>query len=201
MKKTLLTLATIALCLSSALAQNKYVYADEQEESETRTKADFTPAFEVGFDGTFSASTFGGSFGLGVKVGREINENLILGVSGRWMRSWTKIYSGPQSNFNVLGGGVWGHYRFANLLYVGAEFELLRSPYKYTLLTPKHQIYPTLLLGGGISKKWNNFRINGGVYYDIIDNDNSPFRTSYFLKRENNTYIPVIYRVGFFFSI
>jgi hypothetical protein len=38
-------------------------------------------------------------------------------------------------------------------------------------------------------------------FYDIINNQNSPFRLSYFMKKANGTLIPVIYRIGFFFPI
>jgi len=159
------------------------------------------PRSEIGFDGYFGASTFGGTFGIGAKYGYKINDAFIFGPSVRVQRSWQNFY-GQRNGFTIYGGGAWMHARFAKYLFAGAEFELLSSPLNYTDITATRRLIPTFFLGGGFSHKFDNdIRLNGGIFYDVLDNVNSPFRTSYFMRKSNGVLIPVIYRIGFFFPI
>ncbi|MGY8927905.1 MAG: hypothetical protein ACKVJC_11520, partial [Flavobacteriales bacterium] len=66
----------------------------------------------------------------------------------------------------------------------------------------------TLFIGGGFSKEYNKkIRINLGIFYDVINANNSPFRTSYTLKiKDSQTgdvqrILPIIYRINFFIPI
>ena len=110
--------------------------------------------------------------------------------------------------WSVFGGGVFGHYRFQNVLFAGAEFEMLKSPYtKLGLLSSFQTWAPTLFVGGGFSREFNeSFRINAGIMYDVINADNSPFRGSYnfTVKNEQGQVIrilPIIVRLAFFIPI
>ncbi len=159
---------------------------------------------ELGVDGYFGASTFGGSFGLGLKYGFNYGENLIVGPSLRFQRSWNNnINGGPSNAFNTFGFGGFGHARFFNTFFVGAELEMMRTPLNsFGAISSQYSWAPTALLGGGFSREFNeSIRINAGVYYDVINDSRSPFRQGYFMKRANGTYIPVIYRIAFFFPL
>ena len=85
---------------------------------------------ELGLDLTFVASNFGGTIGFGSKFGVKMGEYLIAGPSIRYQRSWNNnIVAETKSGFNIFGGGVFAHARFFNAIFVGAEFEYLRSPF------------------------------------------------------------------------
>lgn len=171
---------------------------------------------ELGIDGTFSAS-FGqirsGTFGLGIKYGFKFGENVILGPSVRYQRYWTNnTLTGTAGGFNVYGGGGFIHGRFSNLLFIGAELEFLRSPFTNNgLLTTNSKWVGTCLLGGGFSREFNeSFRLNAGIFYDILDvpnptnpnnpNPNSPLQP-YLTRKPNGQVIPILYRIGFFFPL
>lgn len=163
--------------------------------------------YELGIDGFVSASTNGGAFGLGPKFGFRLNENLILGPSFRWQKTWSSYYSQTFS-YSIWGGGVFVHARYKNVLFGGVELEMLKSPVSYTVVSPKTNWIPTVFLCGGFSKEWNHIvRLNAGLYYDVVNNANSPFRTAYFMTVKNpqtgqiQKYIPLIYRISFFFPL
>ena len=172
---------------------------------------------EIGVDLAFSASTNGGNFGLGLKYGVNIGEYLILGPSVRYEYLWWKNYFGTttlsEGNRHLYGGGFFTHARFFNALFLGMEFEVLKSPYgkpeQYSpgFITAEGSWAPTLFLGGGFSMEFNeSFRINAGVMYDVINAENSPFRRSYFVQKKNTLgesagFLPIIYRIAFFFPL
>lgn len=159
---------------------------------------------ELGLDGTFYASNLGGTIGLGVKYGWKFKEYFIAGPSIRYQRTWSKqYYTGTTSGFNVFGGGGFIHARFFNVFFVGAELELLRTPYiNGNWFSSNSGWAPTGLLGGGFSMEVNeSWRFNAGIMYDVINSDNSPLRTQYFLKTSQGILLPVIYRISFFFPI
>lgn len=164
---------------------------------------------ELGFDVAFSASNFGGNAGLGIKYGFKFGEYIITGPSVRYERTWVKNQTaGTNGGYNVYGGGGFLHARFFNALFAGAELEILRSPYaKNGFLTTTGTWAPTFFLGGGFSMEFNeSWRLNAGIMYDIINASNSPFQRSYFLTKKSPTganagYLPVIYRIAFFFPL
>lgn len=169
---------------------------------------------ELGLDGSFWASTNGGTFGIGAKYGLKFGEFVILGPSLRYQRSWYKnLAAGTKSGFNVFGGGAFIHARFFNALFIGAEVEVLRSPYSQTGffgLDPNW--VPTCLLGGGLSMNIgdSDIRLNVGIMYDILDipnpgnpeskNPNSPLQP-YLTKNSIGSVIPLIYRIAFFIPL
>lgn len=183
------------LIITFALFVAGSIRAQDEEEEDTHTQ-------ELGFDGFVSASTLGGAFGLGVKYAIIKQKNIAFGPSIRLQRFWSNYY-GSHIGFNIYGGGVFAHYRYKNLLFAGAEFEMLKSPQNWTYaLSPKTWV-PTLFVGGGFSKGWEpaGVRLNAGIYYDIINHPNSPFRTSYVARNSQGVLMPIIYRIGFFFNI
>lgn len=194
--KKLLTLILSAIILSSnASAQNSVLTGSE-----------------IGVDLAFSGSNFGGNVGLGVKYGLNIGEYIITGPSVRYEQIWWKNYTAGNAaesgTRSVYGGGVFIHGRFFNALFVGAEFELLRSPYdKSGFFGATKTWAPTLFLGGGFSMEFNEkIRFNAGIMYDVINVTNSPFRRSYSVQKKAADgsvagYLPIIYRIAFFFPI
>lgn len=160
---------------------------------------------DVGFDGYFGASNFGGSFGIGAKYGIKFQEYFIAGPSLRYQRTWSNNQvTGTQGSYNVFGGGGFIHARLQNVLFLGVEAELLKSPYNYYYYTgaTNNKWVPTAFVGGGFSREFNeSWRLNLGIMYDLINNPASPFFNSYFMKRKDGSRIPVIYRVAFFFPI
>jgi hypothetical protein len=168
----------------------------QEEETEKEVKNEF------GFDGFANASTLGGSFGLGLKYAFVMNKNMVFGPSLRILRMWSNN-NGQKFGFNILGGGGFFHYRFQNLFFAGVELEFMRSPIDFGYVLSPKQLVPTCFVGGGFSHEFENvgIRVNGGVFYDIINNYNSPFRTSYILSANQLELRPIIYRIGFFFPL
>lgn len=160
---------------------------------------------ELGIDLALSISTNNGNAGVGLKYGVKLGKNFIAGPSARYERLWfNNINNGTAAGFNTFGGGAFIHGRFWNALFIGAEFEMLKSPYTKTgyLSTIQNTWSPTLFVGGGFSMEFNEtIRLNAGIMYDVINPANSPFRRSYMMKRQNGTYLPVIYRIAFFFPL
>lgn len=157
---------------------------------------------EIGVDGNISFSSNGGTAGLGLKFGYKPDETFIFGPSIRYQRTWNKnVFTGQKTAYNIFGGGAFVHARFFDVLFIGAEFEMLNSPINYTLIQPTSNWVPTFLLGGGYSQQFDAVRINLGLMYDVLDQTNSPFRQGYFLKRQNGSYVPLLYRIAFFFPL
>ena len=163
--------------------------------------------YELGIDGFVSASNQGGAFGLGPKVGFRLNDNLILGPSFRWQKTWSS-FTTQKFSYSIWGGGVFLHARYKNVLFGGFEVEMLKSPINYTIIAPKTNWVPTVFICGGFSKEWNHLvRLNAGLYYDVVNHENSPFRTAYFMTIKNaqtgaiQKYLPLIYRISFFFPL
>lgn len=189
--------------------------SQEEEDFETEEKAPVTGfqynGSEIGVDLAFSASTFGGNFGLGLKYGVKLGEYVIVGPSVRYERLWSKnALVGVGGSANVYGGGAFIHARFFNALFLGAEYEHLKSPFNpsgFVNGTESSSWAPTLFVGGGFSMSFNErIRLNAGIMYDLINAVNSPFRNSYSFKvtDENGNiqrYLPIIYRVAFFFPL
>ena len=169
---------------------------------------------EIGFDLALSFGTNGGNAGLGVKYGWKYGDYFIFGPSVRYQRVWNKnVTLGTQGGFNVYGGGGFAHARFANVLFLGTEFEVLRSPYtSFGFLANNPNWVPTWLLGGGFSMEFNEkFRLNAGVFYDVLDipnasniennNPNSPLQPYIARNKVTGAVIPILYRINFFIPL
>jgi hypothetical protein len=166
-------------------------------------------AWEVGLDGFFGASTLGGSFGLGPKLGLVLNENLVIGPSFRYQRTWSQpVGFTQQFNANNYGGGIFLHARYNNIIYGGFETEVFKNNGFIDTSARFKKIVPTFFICAGFSKEFNEkFRLNVGIYYDIINSLNSPFRSGYVMTIRNaqtgqiQKYIPMIYRISIFVPI
>lgn len=162
---------------------------------------------EIGVEIFAGASNLGGSIGGDLKYAAIVNENWAIGPSFRYQRTWSNNL-GQKMGFSVYGGGVFAHYRIKNTLFLGGEFELLKSPYNFIVFNySTKQWAPTLFIGGGFSRDFNHkIRVNGGIFYDLINADNSPFRSSYSVRLKNEMgqvvrILPIIYRITFFFPL
>lgn len=167
---------------------------------------------ELGVDISANGSTFGGNVGIGLKYGVNIGDYIIAGPSIRYEYIWWKNFTGgiaqASGSRSVYGGGLFLHGRFFNALFVGAEFEMLRSPYDPNGFFAVTKTWaPTLFLGGGFSMEFNEqVRINAGIMYDVINAGNSPFRRSYSIQKTDSFgnpagFLPIIYRIAFFFPL
>ena len=167
---------------------------------------------ELGIEGYFGASNQSGSFGIGPKFGFVLNENIAIGPSFRIQRNWSNLLGNSFSQ-TVYGGGAFAHIRYKSngksTVFGAVEFEYLRSPFvdiNFQNVTSKKWA-PTLFLGGGFLVRVNNvIGINAGILYDVINADNSPFRSSYFLKQKDQAGVitkiyPLIYRLTFLFKL
>jgi hypothetical protein len=94
--------------------------------------------YELGIDGFVSASNQGGAFGLGPKFGFRLNDNLILGPSFRWQKTWNSAFS-QTFNYSIWGGGAFLHARYKNVVFGGFEIEMLKV-LSATLQLPRQQI-------------------------------------------------------------
>lgn len=158
---------------------------------------------EIGVDGSFWASSWGGNANIGLKYGFQLNETFVIGPSVRYQYLWN---SHPQlaqkGSASVFGGGAYIHARFLEWLYLGVEFEYLQSPYQYYVEGKKRGWVPVLFIAGGFSKQLNDrFRLNLGLNYDVINSQYTPFANQYMITRKNGSRIPLIYRVALFVNI
>lgn len=204
MKKWMLIFIVCAGSNFALLAQE-----EPEEFDETDDQEEVVPASnrELGFDVNFSASNYGGTAGLGVKLGFVQQEKFIVGPSIRFQQSWSTGLglngsTNVNTSFSIYGGGAFVHARLYNYFFVGAEAEVLSTPFQNGYLMAQRKWVPVVLIGGGFSRAFTpNFRLNAGVMYDVINHADSPFRQGYFMKRSNGTYLPVMYRIAFFFAI
>lgn len=194
MKNILLAISFVLTC--SLYGQDTELYEqDEPTSSKSQTSK------ELGFEFTFHASTLGGTVGGAMKLAFINENNFVVGPSIRLQRNWYNNL-GLKTDWSIYGGGVFAHYRMYEYLFAGAEFELLSTPFKNGYFSANRSWAPTFLVGAGFSRAFSdNFRLNAGIMYDVINSTNSPFRQGYFIRKENGTYIPVIYRIAFFIPI
>jgi hypothetical protein len=161
---------------------------------------------EIGLEIVAGGSNLGGSVGGDLKYAAVLNENFAVGPSFRLQRTWSNNL-GQKFGFSVYGGGVFAHYRLKNVVFAGMEFEVLHCPVNYVNVNSSKSWLSTLFIGGGFSRDFNHkIRINAGVFYDVINAKNSPFRSSYnFNIKDVNGQIvkilPMIYRISFFFPL
>ncbi len=198
--KNRLLFIVLLLAFSSVAQEDTELYNHPEEEKQELNQSD-SHTQEIGVDVQFGASQFSGTAGAGLKYGYLIKENLIVGPSIRLQRSWYNL-NGVKGGYSIYGGGAFIHQRLYNYFFVGGEFELLSTPFNYQYPANGRTWAPTFLVGGGFSRSFTpNFRLNAGVMYDIINHPNSPFRVGYTLKKENGQYLPIIYRLAFFFTL
>jgi hypothetical protein len=163
---------------------------------------------EIGIDGFFSAGNTGGNLVGGLKLGfKGSSESQVIGgVSLRLFRTWsTGNITGFPTSFSIFGPGAWCHVRFQDVIYLGAEFEALKIPGNYASINATGTIQkwiPTLFLGGGYSKSWNDkIRLNIGIFYEVINNGFNPYRNSYLTRKkvgpngQLGDFIPILYRL------
>lgn len=166
--------------------------------------------FEIGFDGSFNASNIGGVLEIGPKFGFLMNENLILGPTLRYQRAWSQpYYSNTSFSYNNLGAGFFLHGRYKNTVYGGFEAEVLRNRNVFIDTSAVFKKFvPTVFICAGFSREFKGIvRLNAGLYYDVVNSLNSPFRSAYKMTIKDATTgqvvkrIPLIYRISFFFPI
>ena len=175
-----------------------------------RAQDKYFEGFEIGFDGSLNASNFGGVFEIGPKFGFVRHENLVFGPTIRYQRVWSQNVNSTQSfSFNNVGGGFFIHGRYNNVIFGGIEAELLRNRNFIIVESAVFKKFiPTVFICAGFSREFKEMiRINAGIYYDVINSLNSPFRDKYMVKIKDATtgavvnYVPIIYRISFFFPI
>ena len=166
-------------------------------------------AFELGFDGSFNASSIGGVFEIGPKFGFVRHENLVFGPTIRYQRVTSKPpNSGTSFIQNYFGGGFFIHGRYQNTIFGGIEAEVMKSQIVFDTSAVFKKFVPTVFICAGFSREFKGIvRLNAGIYYDIINSLNSPFRSSYKITIKDPTTgqivnrVPLIYRISFFFPI
>ena len=157
------------------------------------------------------AGSNGGTMGAGFKYAAILNKNFAVGPSFRYHRTWNDLFNGlatdNQSSASIYGGGFFAHARYKDALFGGVEFELLKTPFNFSQTGGEFKPWiATLFIGGGFSKLYNKVRINLGIFYDVVNAENSPFRPNYAITIKNaeggiQRILPIIYRINFFFPI
>jgi len=162
---------------------------------------------EIGAEVYVGFSNLGGAFGVELKHASILNKNFAVGPSLRLQRTWSNNF-GQQASINIWGPGVFAHARYADMVFAGAEFQILRSPYNFVTFNAEPKKWaPVMLLGGGFCfKLGKHIRLNAAIFYDVINAKNSPFRSSYNFSVKNEAgqvvrILPIIYRVTFFFPL
>ena len=162
---------------------------------------------ELGLEPYIGFSNLGGAVGGELKFAARLSDNLLVGPSFRVQRTWSNNL-GIQSQMTTWGGGVFAHYRYQELVFGGVEFQCLKSPFSF--VNPNAVVRPwspTLMVGGGFYLKLTDkLRLNAALFYDVINAQNSPFRSSYSFKVKNEfgqvvRILPIIYRLTFFIPL
>ena len=191
MKKILLTLVFNVFCF-------------------TILKAQLIEGFELGLDGSVSGSNLGGAAGGGLKFGFKTTENFIFGPSIRINRSWSSFNGNTQTfSFTNWGGGLFAHGRYGNVIFGGIEAEVVQNKNIFIDTSAVFKkLVPTIFVCGGFSKEFKQIvRVNFGLYYDLINGLNSPYRNAYMITIKDPQTgqivrrLPLIYRLTFFFPI
>lgn len=199
MKKLLILLFSLSIAYGSS-SQNKY---------------------DIGVEiSGAGVSTFGGSIGGSLKFAfLDTTEyfTLAYGPSFRYQYLWNIGYQsiGTQSgNFSIFGGGGFLHFRFFDWFFVGTDIEMIQNLYRNA--EPEKKWGLTGFLGGGLHHDFDFVKLNIGLMYDLVDHfkqrslspkNPSPLSSQYFMRRSDpNTgqsagFIPIIYRITFFFEI
>jgi hypothetical protein len=183
---------TLILCLGFGLKSYSQTTYDGQE---------------IGAEVYAGFSNLGGAFGVELKHASILNKNFAVGPSFRIQRTWSNNL-GLKTNINIWGPGVFAHARYRDMIFGGAEFQMLRSPFNFVTFAEEQKKWaPILLLGGGFCfKLGKHIRLNAAIFYDVINAKNSPFRSSYNFNVKNEAgqvvrVLPIIYRVTFFFPL
>jgi hypothetical protein len=162
---------------------------------------------EIGAEFYAGFSNLGGAVGGEIKYAQLIDKNLALGPSFRIQRTWTNNF-GINQSFNIYGAGAFAHYRFQEKLFIGTEIQFLRSPFNFVSFQQNLRKWAAVaLIGGGVHLKLHErVRLSAGIFYDLVNAENSPFRSSYTFKTKNEfgqvvRILPIIYRVTFFFPL
>ena len=162
---------------------------------------------ELGIEAYGGGSNLGGTLGGELKYAVKLPNNLIIGPSFRLHRSWSN-YLNVNSQFNMYGGGAFAHLRYQDKVFAGVEFQMLHSPFNFiTFQAGQKKWAPTLFVGGGFYLKLApKINLNLALFYDVINADNSPFRSSYNFKIKNEfgqvvRILPIIYRITLFIPL
>jgi hypothetical protein len=161
---------------------------------------------EIGAEIFAGFSNVGGSVGGELKYGMFYKENLLFGPSFRLHQTWANNL-GQKFSFSMYGPGLFAHYRLQKVLFLGAEFQYLKSPFNFVTFQQDQvrQWSANLMLGGGFCfSLTERLKLNAAIFYDVINAQNSPFRSSYNFSIKNEfgqvvRILPIIYRVTFFF--
>ena len=127
-------------------------------------------------------------------VGYRITQKYSAGVGAKYMYSGAKQYD---VNWSIYGGNIFNRFLFNESLFGHAEFEVLRA-YDQNPNSSNYferALAPMLFAGAGYSSSLGSsasFQIM--ILYDLINNLNSPYQTSYIFGA---TGPPLIYRIGF----
>jgi hypothetical protein len=162
---------------------------------------------ELGIEAFGGGSQLGGTLGGELKYAVKLQNNLIIGPSFRLHRSWSN-YLNVNSQFNMYGGGAFAHLRYQDKVFAGVEFQMLHSPFNFiTFQSGQKKWAPTLFVGGGFYLKLApKINLNLALFYDVINADNSPFRSSYNFRIKNEfgqvvRILPIIYRITLFIPL
>jgi hypothetical protein len=162
---------------------------------------------ELGIEAFGGGSQLGGTFGGELKFAAKLPNNLIIGPSFRLQRSWSN-YLNMQTQFTIYGGGAFAHMRYQDKIFAGVEFQMLHSPFNFiTFQSGQKKWAPTLFVGGGFYLKLTpKINLNLALFYDVINADNSPFRSSYNFRIKNEfgqvvRILPIIYRITLFIPL
>lgn len=162
---------------------------------------------ELGLEPYVGFSNVGGAVGGELKYAARLSDNLLVGPSFRVQRVWSNNL-GMQSQMTTWGGGAFAHLRYQEKIFGGVEFQYLKSPFSFSNPTQTFKPWSaSLMIGGGFYLKLSEkLRLNAALFYDVINAQNSPFRSSYSFKIKNEygqvvRILPIIYRLTFFIPI
>lgn len=157
----------------------------------------------VGGDFGVYFTGFSGYVGIGPKVGYQVTNWFNPGITLRYSYNYARFNTGQVFSNHTYGTGAFMHFRFFDKLFAGVEYEALNVNQFNSIFAADRVWAHVLFLGVGYSQRLGNIGfINFMLQYDVINDPNSPFRTSYFIGNPvTGQVIPLRYQIGFTFKI
>lgn len=142
-----------------------------------------------------------GYFGIGPKVGYQVTNWFNPGISFRYSYAYALLTNGQVFQNHTYGTGAFLHFRFFDKLFAGIEYEIL-NVLKWDSFSERTWAN-VLFLGAGYSQRLGGVGfMNVMLQYDVINDPNSPFRTSYIIGNPvTGQLIPLRFQVGFTFFL
>ncbi len=107
-------------------------------------------------------------------IGYKVTPNFHVGSRITYIfQSYKDYYTGQRINLHIYGGSLLARYGLFKFLFVQSEYEILSVPvYPYE---GTRTAVNSLFVGGGLMQSSGNGFATVGIFYNVLDNPNSPY--------------------------